>query len=1241
MNPAAPPPESLSRLVATVSFLKQVDLFREVPADYLVPVAQLAQERRCWAGEQLFAQGEPGDCLYLIGEGEVRILANGTEVARLSAGEVVGEMAVLDSHPRSATAIVERDGRLLRIGSDEFRLLLLSHPEMAMALLRTLARRLRAAPSDAPFLDAFEDARLGESHPEDAAASLADGSRLRSFAAALEELMPTLSAGTLLADRYRVDEVLGTTRYAAEDLRLGERVTVQLVPPAITRDPAALEHLRRRVASARRFSHANVQRAFDLVVDGESAFVTLEALSGPTLAARIADAGVIPWEEARGLAAQLASALAALEREGQPLPPLAPASIVLVPKSTSLESTRSWRLVLPALDFRGGSAPADVAGFGRLLVEMLTDRRDSTSIDGVDPAARPILERCFGLSGARRFAGFSALEEELVGVRPISPARRALVATALVLVVLGAGMAGGWLLRPSPAPSAGVAAPEPARRTVAVLGLAPAAGGAELAWVGTALTEMLSTEIGAGGRVRVVAPEQVFRARSELGVPPSGAASPELLAKLRARLGSDAWVSGSYLAAEGNVRLDLRLTEPESGRVVAEVSDSAPEGRLFDLASRLGTRLRYELRIGDLTARQAAEARAALPEDAEAARLYAEGLGRLHRLEAAEARALLSKAVAADPFHAPARVALARAHAALGYDLLAAEEARRAWDLSLDLPRSGQLAIEAYWRELARERGRAAELYRKMLEAAPDDPEPALSLAAVLVADGKAKEALAVVDALRKTPAGAGDPRVDLAEAEAAAALGDFARQLSAARRAAARGREAGALQIVARARLIEGNGQLLSKSIPEARAAYIEAKKLFEAAGDRAGAARTLTRLAATAADAKGSGGAIEQLREAIDLFRQIEDQRGVVDALVESSWALLQTGEVATARKMAQQARSIADDLGDPRLRVTSANAVANTMQATGDFAGALGIYREALVVAREAKDDGRQVTLLNNMAGILLMGNDPSALATYEEAIAIARRIGETRMLPLALMNTSIIRLQRGDLPGAIAANEESIAICRTSGNQRVLAYALTGLANAETMRGDTVAARTHMEEALELHRSLGAEMEVAMQRVYLAAVDEAEGKLADGLARAVEAAGWFRTHQNPLRECHARLLEARLLVDLRREREALGVVAQLRAIGSPFPEILRALRTEELRLRGRLGDPATKRRAIAQLESIAKEGRGVDYGLVFDALLAAAELTSDPVERRSRFEAVVSEATTLGFGAVVRRAERLRK
>ena len=131
--------------VEKVLFLKSIDLFRSLPGEELATIAEIAEEQPFAAGEPVFAEGEPGDALYLLVEGAVKVHRGDKQLAQLGARDVFGEMAVLDSQPRGASVTVLKDAVLLKIGRDDFRDILQERPEIGMGILQVLSRRLRPA----------------------------------------------------------------------------------------------------------------------------------------------------------------------------------------------------------------------------------------------------------------------------------------------------------------------------------------------------------------------------------------------------------------------------------------------------------------------------------------------------------------------------------------------------------------------------------------------------------------------------------------------------------------------------------------------------------------------------------------------------------------------------------------------------------------------------------------------------------------------------------------------------------------------------------------------------------------------------------------------------------------------------------------------------------------------------------------------------------------------------------------
>ena len=100
-------------------------------------------------GTVLFQEGQPGDYMYVVQSGEVEIRRTVGETERVLAvlmpGEFLGEMAILNGRPRSATAVVRTPARLLVIEGKTFEAMLRARPEIALRIIKALAMRLEGA----------------------------------------------------------------------------------------------------------------------------------------------------------------------------------------------------------------------------------------------------------------------------------------------------------------------------------------------------------------------------------------------------------------------------------------------------------------------------------------------------------------------------------------------------------------------------------------------------------------------------------------------------------------------------------------------------------------------------------------------------------------------------------------------------------------------------------------------------------------------------------------------------------------------------------------------------------------------------------------------------------------------------------------------------------------------------------------------------------------------------------------
>jgi CRP/FNR family transcriptional regulator, cyclic AMP receptor protein len=131
--------------VEKVLFLKGVDLFGSIAGEELSHIAQITDEVEYDHSQEIFAEGDQGDAMYLIVDGDVQVHSHGQVLAKLTTNQCFGEMAILDAEPRSADVTALSAITLLRIQRDDFHEILAEKPEISLGIIQVLTNRLREA----------------------------------------------------------------------------------------------------------------------------------------------------------------------------------------------------------------------------------------------------------------------------------------------------------------------------------------------------------------------------------------------------------------------------------------------------------------------------------------------------------------------------------------------------------------------------------------------------------------------------------------------------------------------------------------------------------------------------------------------------------------------------------------------------------------------------------------------------------------------------------------------------------------------------------------------------------------------------------------------------------------------------------------------------------------------------------------------------------------------------------------
>jgi CRP/FNR family transcriptional regulator, cyclic AMP receptor protein len=128
-----------------VEVLKSVPLLSYLTKRQLEEVARHADELDVDTGHVLAREGSRGHDMFVIVRGTATVSRQGEVLASLRAGDVVGEMSLLDGKPRSASVVADEPMTVLVISAREFEPLLGEIPELSVRLLKAMAQRLRAA----------------------------------------------------------------------------------------------------------------------------------------------------------------------------------------------------------------------------------------------------------------------------------------------------------------------------------------------------------------------------------------------------------------------------------------------------------------------------------------------------------------------------------------------------------------------------------------------------------------------------------------------------------------------------------------------------------------------------------------------------------------------------------------------------------------------------------------------------------------------------------------------------------------------------------------------------------------------------------------------------------------------------------------------------------------------------------------------------------------------------------------
>jgi tetratricopeptide (TPR) repeat protein len=613
----------------------------------------------------------------------------------------------------------------------------------------------------------------------------------------LEMTTKELSIGTIFAGRYQIIEEIGRGGmgrvYKVLDKDVEEKVALKLLNPEIAADEKIIKRFRNELKFARKITHKNVCRMFDLNEEEGTPYITMEYVPGEDLKSSVRRMGQLTIGKAISVAKQICEGLDEAHRLGVVHRDMKPQNIMIdsegnahimdfgIALSVETKGVTEAGMIIGTPEYmspeqvegKQADKRSDVYSVGVIIYEMVTGRvpfEGDTALsialkhksemprnpkelnDLIPPDLNRLILKCMEKDREKRFQGADELLSELIDIEQGMPThervipkripftareitvqfkmKKIFVPVAVVVALIIAGLVIWQLIPRKQAVPVSFPSDKP---SLAVMYFENLTGDANLDHWKKAISDLLITDLAQSKYIKVMSAESLFNTLSKMNMQEAKSYSSDVLKEIAAQGGVEHVLVGKIMKSADAFRIDTILQKASTGEIIgSERAEGKGEESFFPMVDELTTKIKRSFRLSaeEIAGDIDKEVGRITTSSPEALKYYVDARKYHNKGDYNQSLQLMKKAVAIDPDFAMAYKGMASSYSNLSND----SEERKYLQKALELvdrvsDRERYLIQGDFYWQIEETFDKAIKEYRKLVKLYPDDRVANINLA--------------------------------------------------------------------------------------------------------------------------------------------------------------------------------------------------------------------------------------------------------------------------------------------------------------------------------------------------------------------------------------------------------------------------------------------------------------------------------------------------------------------------------